>query len=106
MNTVARVEDLPRVPSREVDGPILWIDDATGKIVDHSSRSKSGREVDEVPPQVAVATSRRSLHEESPVFMDLVGPRPPVMIEDGRRGKRTRLSLRLVPLLPARGGGS
>ena len=105
MKTVTRVEDLLRVPSREVDGPILWIDDATGKIVDHSSRSKSGREVDEVPPKVAVA-SRRSLHEASPVFMDLVGPRPPAMIEDGGRVKRRRLSLRLVPLLPGRGGGS
>ena len=105
MKTITRVEDLLRVPSREVDGPILWIDDATGKIVDYSSRSKSGREVDEVPPKVAV-TSRRPLHEAGPVLMDLVGPRPPVRIEDDGRVERTRLSLRLVPLLVARGGGT
>ena len=104
MKTVTRVEDLLRVPSREVDGPILWIDDATGKIVDRSSHPRSGRAVDEAWPKAGMA-SRQRLRDASRVFVDLVGTPPQVTIEHCRPVKRMRLPLRVVRLLPAKGGG-
>jgi hypothetical protein len=95
---------LPLGRSR-ADGAILWIDDATGKIVDRSSRP----EPQTAPYDVArpgIETPRRPVRDVRPAFIDLVGPRSSVTMEDGARAERTRLSARVVRLLPARGGGS
>jgi hypothetical protein len=102
--TDKRVEDLPPVRRSEAEGAILWIDDATGKIVDRSSCSKSRPAVDEVWPKAGM-TSRQRLRKASRVFVDLVGTPPPVTIEDCSPVKRMRLPLRVVRLLPAKGGG-
>jgi hypothetical protein len=83
----------------------LWIDDATGKIVDRSSRP----EPQTAPYEVArpgIEIPRRPVRDVRPAFIDLVGPRSSVTMEDGARAERTRLSARVVRLLPARGGGS
>ena len=103
--TDKRVEDLPPVHHSDADGAILWIDDATGKIVDRSSHPKSRRTVDEVWPKTGM-TCRQPMREASRVFVDLVGTPPPVTIEDCGPVKRMRLPLQVVRLLPAKGGGS
>jgi hypothetical protein len=98
-------EDLPPVRRSDADGAILWIDDASGKIVDRSSRP----EPQTAPYEVArpgIETPRRPVRDVRPAFIDLVGPRSSVTMEDGARAERTRLSARVVRLLPARGGGS
>jgi hypothetical protein len=100
-----RAKDLLGLRSSDADGAILWIDDATGKIVDRSSRP----EPQTAPYEVArpgIETPRRPVRDVRPAFIDLVGPRSSVMMEDGARAERTRLSARVVRLLPARGGGS
>jgi hypothetical protein len=103
--TDRRVEDLLPLRRSDADGAILWIDDATGKIVDRSSRP----EPQTAPYEVArpgIEAPRRRLRDVRPAFIDLVGPRSSVMMKDGARTERTRLSARVVRLLPARGGGS
>ena len=100
-----RVEDLLPLRRADAGGAILWIDDATGKIVDRSSRP----EPQTAPYEVArpgIETPRRPVRDVRPAFIDLVGPRSSVTMEDGARTERTRLSARVVRLLPARGGGS
>jgi hypothetical protein len=87
------------------DRAILWIDDATGKLVDRSSRP----EPQTAPCEVArpgIEIPRRPMQDVRLAFIDLVGPRSSVTLEDGARAERTRLSARVVRLLPARGGGS
>ena len=106
MKTVTdkRQEDLLRVGrSRDAEGAILWIDEASGKIVDRASRPEPRTEVED--PAMALS-SRSRMREAGRVFIDLVGPRSSVTMEDGARAERTRLSARVVRLLPARGGGS
>ena len=107
MKTVTdrRVEDLLPVRCSDADGAILWIDDTTGKIVDRSARP----EPQTAPYEVArpgIEAQRRPVRDVRPAFIDLVGPRSSVTMEDGARTERTRLSARVVRLLPARGGGS
>jgi hypothetical protein len=53
---------------------MLWIDDATGKIVDRSSRPESRPADDEVWPKAGM-TSRQRLREASRVFVDLAAHR-------------------------------
>ena len=99
------LEDLLPIRCSDPDGAILWIDDATGKIVDRSSRP----EPQTAPYEVArpgIETPLRPVRDVRPAFIDLVGPRSSVTVEDGARPERTRLSARVVRLLPARGGGS
>jgi hypothetical protein len=98
--TDKRAEDL--LPMGRSDRATLWIDDATGQIVD---RTESRTEVGEVRPAVAVP-ARRRMWDGRPAFTNLVRPRPLVTMEDGARVERPRLSWRVVRLLPARGGGS
>ena len=100
-----RAKDLLGLRSSDADGAILWIDHATGKLVDRSSRP----EPQTAPYEVArpgIETPRRPVWDWRPAFIDLVGPRSSVTMEDGARAERTRLSARVVRLLPARGGGS
>jgi hypothetical protein len=100
-----RAKDLLGLRRSDADGAILWIDDASGKIVDRSSRPESQT----VPYEVArpgIETPRRPVRDVRPAFIDLVGPQSSVTMEDGARAERTRLSARVVRLLPARGGGS
>jgi hypothetical protein len=101
--TQKRVEDLVRVRSSDVDRPVLWIDEATGKIVDHSSAQACRIVVDQVRRAVPVS---RPPQEADRVLIDLVGPRPPLTINGCDRVEQTRLPWRLVRQLPARGGGS
>jgi hypothetical protein len=101
--TDKRAEDLLPVGRSRADVAILWIDDASGKIVDRASRPEPCTEVED--PAMAVS-SRRRMREAGRVFIDLVGLRSSVTMADGARAERTRLSARLVRLLPARGGGS
>ena len=103
--TDKRVEDLLPVRYCDTGGAILWIDDATGKIVDRSSRPKSRPAADKVWPKAGM-TSRQPMREASRVFIDLVGTPPPVTIEDCSPVKRMRPPLQVVRLLSARGGGS
>jgi hypothetical protein len=103
--TGKRAEGLLRARRSQPDGAILWIDDATGKLVDRSPRP----EPQTAPYEVArpgIETPRRPVREVRPAFIDLVGPRSSVTMEDGARAERTRLSARVVRLLAARGGGS
>jgi hypothetical protein len=103
--TDKRVEDLLPLRRSDADGAILWIDDATGKIVDRSSRPR----LQNAPYEVArpgIETTRRPVRDVRPAFIDLVGPRSSVTIQDGARVERTRFAARVVRLLPARGGGS
>ena len=105
MKTVTdkRQEDLLPLDRSRADGAILLIDEASGKIVDRASRPESRTEVED--PAMALS-SRRRMREAGRVFIDLVGLRPSVTMEDGAGAERTRLSARVVRLLPARGGGS
>ena len=107
MKTVTdkRMEDLLRVRRSHLDGAILWIDDATGKIVDRASRPESQTAPYEVV-RPGIEALRQPMRHVRPVFIDLIGPRSSVTMEDGARAERTRLSARVVRLLPARGGGS
>jgi len=98
-------EDLPPVGRSRPDGAILWIDDATGKIVDRSSHPAPQTAPYEVA-RPGIEMPRRPVRDVTPAFIDLVGPRPSVTMEDGARTERTRLSARVVRLLPARGSGS
>ena len=100
-----RVEDLLPLRRSDAAGAILWIDDATGKIVDRSSRPEPQTAPYEVV-RLGIETPRRPVRDVRPAFIDLVGPRSSVTMEDGARTERTRLSARVVRLLPARGGGS
>ena len=100
-----RVEDLLPLRRSDAAGAILWIDDATGKIVDRSSRPEPQTAPYEVA-RLGIETHRRPVWDVRPAFIDLVGPRSSVTMEDGARTERTRLSARVVRLLPARGGGS
>ena len=117
MKTVTdkRQEDLLRVGrSRDADGAILWIDEASGKIVDRASRPEPQTAPYEVAPPGArrrrqrpgIEAPWRPVRDVRPAFIDLVGPRSSVTMEDGARAERARLSARVVRLLPARGGGS
>src|SRR5262249_22933348 len=99
-----RIEDSRVVQHCEAEPAVLWIDDATGKIVDCSSPPKSRPAVDEFWPKAGMR-SRQRLREASRVFVDLVGTASPMTIEDSGPLKRMRLPLRVVRLLPARGGG-
>jgi hypothetical protein len=83
---------------------MLWIDDATGKIVDRSWHPEFRNAVDEVRPALT-AMPRQRVPEARGVFVDLVGPRPPVMIDRGMV-ERPRLSWKPVPLLSGKEGGS
>jgi hypothetical protein len=113
-STEKRREDLLLVRRSDPDGAILWIDDATGKIVDRSSRPEPQTAPYEVAPPGArrrrqhpgIEAPWRPVRDVRPAFIDLVGPRSSVTMEDGARAERTRLSARVVRLLPARGGGS
>ena len=98
-----RVEDLLPLRRADAGGAILWIDDTTGKIVDRSSRPEP--QTYEVA-RPGIEAQRRPVRDVRPAFIDLVGPRSSVTMEDGARTERTRLSARVVRLLPARGGGS
>ena len=100
-----RIEDPREVRHCEADPAVLWIDDPTGKLVDHSSRPEPQRASYEMThPEIEIA--RLPMRDVRPAFIDLVGPRSPVTMEDGARAKRMRLPSRVVRLLPARGGGS
>jgi hypothetical protein len=97
--------DPPQIRRCAADRAILWIDDATGKLEDRSSRP----EPETAPCEVArpgFETTRAPLLHVRPVFIDLVGPRSSVTMEDGARADRRRLPPRVVRFLPARGGGS
>jgi hypothetical protein len=58
---------------------MLWIDEATGKIVDRSSAPACRSVVDEVRRAVHVISRRP--HEANRVSIDLVGHRPPLTID-------------------------
>src|SRR5262249_49613333 len=90
-----RAEDLLPAPRSAADGAALWIDDATGKIVDRSLLPKchTGFGAVRMPAPVA---SRRRTPEASRTFVDLVGPRPPLTIEDSLRVERTPFRLRFI----------
>ena len=106
-STEKRREDLLLIRRSDADGAILWIDDASGKIVDRSSRPEPQTAPYEVVrSRPGIETPRRPVRDVRPAFIDLVGPRSSVTMEDGARAQRTRLSARVVRLLPARGGGS
>ena len=95
----------PQIRRSEAARAILWIDDVTGMIVDRSLRPEPRTiPCEVVPPRIETPPLPMGLVGR--VFIDLVGPRPSVTMEDGARAERTRLSARVVRLLPARGGGS
>src|SRR6185436_7325960 len=77
-----RAKDLLGLRRSDPDGAILWIDEASGKIVDRSSRPESQT----VPYEVArsrpgIETPRRPVRDVRPAFIDLVGPRSSVTME-------------------------
>jgi hypothetical protein len=73
-----RVEDVVHLRSSEVDRPMIWIDETTGKIVDRSSAPACRSVVDQVRRDLPVMSRRPQ--EADRVFIDLVGPRPPLTI--------------------------
>ena len=99
-----RQEDLLPLCRSRADGAILWIDEASGRIVDYASRPELRTKAED--PVMAVS-SRRRTREVGSVFIDLVGPQPPSpTIASQGRVERLLLSRRPLPLLPAKGGES